>query len=117
MITLGIINGGLGLKLTGDNKKGEIAYGVIAGTLWTLVRRPIPLFTIPPPSFFKKSAYHPQWLAVVLINYFRRSPIQSGRNVGRTGEKISGGYSPNASSGDSPSNSYSLEERGAGTRR
>lgn len=44
VLTLGIINGGLGLKLTGDNPKGEIAYGVIAGILWLLVRRP----TIPP---------------------------------------------------------------------
>ncbi|KAF7875135.1 hypothetical protein EAF04_002307 [Stromatinia cepivora] len=36
VITLGIINGGLGLKLAGNSKKGEIAYGVIAGFMWVL---------------------------------------------------------------------------------
>ncbi|KAF7957464.1 hypothetical protein EAE96_003045 [Botrytis aclada] len=33
-ITLGIINGGLGLRLADNSKKGEIAYGVIAGFIW-----------------------------------------------------------------------------------
>ncbi|KAK8909800.1 hypothetical protein QC760_002487 [Botrytis cinerea] len=33
-ITLGIINGGLGLRLADNSKKGEIAYGVIAGFMW-----------------------------------------------------------------------------------
>lgn len=34
MVTLGIINGGLGLMLSGNTVKGEIAYGVIAGVIW-----------------------------------------------------------------------------------
>jgi len=34
LITLGIINGGLGLRLANNTKKGEIAYGVIAGFMW-----------------------------------------------------------------------------------
>jgi len=29
----GIINGGLGLQLAADTKKGEIAYGVVAGVV------------------------------------------------------------------------------------
>jgi len=33
-ITLGIINGGLGLELAENTRKGEIAYGVIAGVIW-----------------------------------------------------------------------------------
>ncbi|MCJ1277685.1 hypothetical protein MMC21_005499 [Puttea exsequens] len=36
IITLGMINGGLGLQLSGDTIKGEIAYGVIAGFMWLL---------------------------------------------------------------------------------
>ena len=34
LITLGIINGGLGLRFAADTTKGEIAYGVIAGVVW-----------------------------------------------------------------------------------
>ncbi|KAG9190445.1 hypothetical protein G6011_08533 [Alternaria panax] len=33
-ITLGIINGGLGLLLAGNSRDGEIAYGVVAGVMW-----------------------------------------------------------------------------------
>ena len=33
-VTLGIINGGLGLRLSDNTTKGEIAYGVIAGLVW-----------------------------------------------------------------------------------
>ena len=33
-ITLGIINGGLGLLLAGNSPDGEIAYGVVAGVMW-----------------------------------------------------------------------------------
>jgi hypothetical protein len=33
-ITLGIINGGLGLKLADNSRSGKIAYGVIAGFMW-----------------------------------------------------------------------------------
>ena len=36
IITLGIINGGLGLKLSGNTTKGKIAYGVVAGIVWLL---------------------------------------------------------------------------------
>ncbi len=35
-ITVGIINGGLGLMLSGNTVKGEIAYGVIAGVIWCI---------------------------------------------------------------------------------
>ena len=35
LITLGMINGGLGLLLSGNSTRGEqIAYGVIAGVIW-----------------------------------------------------------------------------------
>lgn len=39
-LTLGAINAGLGLQLSGNTTKGEIAYGVIAGfffLLWAAV--------------------------------------------------------------------------------
>jgi len=36
IVTLAIINGGLGLQLSGNTTKGEIAYGVIAGVMWLL---------------------------------------------------------------------------------
>lgn len=36
ILTLGIINGGLGLMLSGNTVKGEIAYGVIAGVMWLI---------------------------------------------------------------------------------
>lgn len=34
LITLGIINGGLGLRLADNTRKGEIAYGIVAGVIW-----------------------------------------------------------------------------------
>lgn len=34
LITLAIINGGLGLQLADNSKSGEIAYGVIAAVVW-----------------------------------------------------------------------------------
>ena len=34
ILTLGIINGGLGLRFAGNTTKGEIAYGVIACVVW-----------------------------------------------------------------------------------
>lgn len=34
IVTLGIINGGLGLQLAANTKNGEIAYGVVAGVMW-----------------------------------------------------------------------------------
>lgn len=36
VITLGIINGGLGLQLSGNTTRGEVAYGVVAGFMWVL---------------------------------------------------------------------------------
>jgi hypothetical protein len=33
-VTVGIINGGLGLQLSGNTTKGIIAYGVVAGVVW-----------------------------------------------------------------------------------
>jgi hypothetical protein len=33
-ITLGIINGGLGLRLADNSRSGKIAYGVVAGFMW-----------------------------------------------------------------------------------
>ncbi|KAF2103820.1 hypothetical protein NA57DRAFT_50688 [Rhizodiscina lignyota] len=36
LITLGIINGGLGLRLADNTKSGEIAYGVVAGIIWLI---------------------------------------------------------------------------------
>jgi hypothetical protein len=36
MITLGIINGGLGLQLTGASRSATIAYSVIAAIMWLL---------------------------------------------------------------------------------
>ena len=34
VLTLGMINGGLGLMLSDNTVKGEIAYGVVAGVMW-----------------------------------------------------------------------------------
>jgi len=36
IVTLAIINGGLGLELSGNTTSGEIAYGVIAGFIWVV---------------------------------------------------------------------------------
>jgi hypothetical protein len=36
IITLGIINGGLGLRLSGNTTYSEITYGVVAGFMWLL---------------------------------------------------------------------------------
>ena len=36
ILTLGIINGGLGLMLSGNTVKVEIAYGVVAGVMWLI---------------------------------------------------------------------------------
>ena len=85
VITLGIINGGLGLKLSANTKRGEIAYGVIAAVLWLV------------------------WMAVAGVSYAKRDGSQ-GR-VGESGEKLTG-YSRNRGSPDGSQNSYSLEERG-----
>ena len=60
IVTLGIINGGLGLQLSGNTTKGEIAYGVIAGVVWLV------------------------WLAVVVMSHLKTRGTR-----GETGEKIS----------------------------
>ena len=70
MVTLGIINGGLGLQLSGNTTKGEIAYGVIAGIVWLV------------------------WVAVAVMSH-----LSTRGTRGETGEKISkngitDGYSP-----------------------
>lgn len=36
VVTLGIINGGLGLMLADNTRSGEIAYGVVAGIIWLI---------------------------------------------------------------------------------
>jgi len=36
VITLGIINGGLGFLLANNTRSGPIAYGIIAGIMWLL---------------------------------------------------------------------------------
>ena len=61
IVTLGIINGGLGLMLSGNTVKGEIAYGVIAGVIWLT------------------------WVAVAVW-----SQVRSGGASGETGEKAVG---------------------------
>lgn len=60
IVTLGIINGGLGLMLSENTTKGEIAYGIIAGVIWLL------------------------WVAVSIF----ASVKTRGGEVGETGEKI-----------------------------
>lgn len=60
MVTLGIINGGLGLQLSGNTTKGEIAYGVVAGVIWLV------------------------WVAVAVM-----SQLNTRGTRGETGEKVS----------------------------
>ena len=59
-MTLGIINAGLGLQLSGNTTKGEIAYGVIAGVIWLV------------------------WVAVAVMSH-----VSTRGTRGETGEKIS----------------------------
>ncbi len=60
VITLGIINGGLGLKLTGNTNNGEIAYGVVAGVMWLI------------------------WIAVIVLAFWRSRT----KSTGETSEGI-----------------------------
>lgn len=60
IVSLGIINGGLGLQLSGNTVKGKIAYAVIAGVIWLV------------------------WLAVAVMSHFSTKGAR-----GETGEKIS----------------------------
>jgi len=78
LITLGMINGGLGLKLADNATRGEcIAYGVIAGLMWLI------------------------WMTVAVLGEMRRSKtkpiavdkVANGSNGhGHTGEKDSPAY-------------------------
>ena len=36
LVTLGIINGGLGMQLANVSRAGKIAYGVLAGLIWVV---------------------------------------------------------------------------------
>jgi hypothetical protein len=36
IVTLGIINGGFGLQLSGNTTKGEVAYAIVASVMWVL---------------------------------------------------------------------------------
>ena len=70
-MTLGIINGGLGLQLSGNTTKGEIAYGVIAGVIWLA------------------------WVAVAVMSH-----LGTRGSLGETGEKIGKSETPNGSNTD-----------------
>ena len=74
-----MVNGGLGLMMSGyhqDTKKGEIAYGVIAGLMWVI------------------------WMAVAVWGHLRSKDIS-----GETGEKALG-CSDTGLSPDRPYNRY-----------
>jgi len=60
VITLGIINGGLGLQLTENTTNGAIAYGVVAGFMWLL------------------------WMAVILLAFIK----SRGKRESETGEAV-----------------------------
>jgi hypothetical protein len=71
VITVGIINGGLGTQLSDNTVKGEIAYGVIAGVIWLT------------------------WVGVVAW-----ASIKDGKDKSETGEKVHG-YRTNSKYSDS----------------
>ena len=71
IVTLGIINGGLGLQLSANTTKGEIAYGVISGVIWLV------------------------WVAVAIM-----SQLKTRGTLGETGEKISKNETQNGSNPD-----------------
>lgn len=64
LITLGIINGGLGLRLSNNTKNGEIAYGVVAGVVWVA------------------------WMAIAVIKGREKKRNGAGAGGRRGGEKI-----------------------------
>ena len=70
ILTAGVINGGLGLMLSGNTVKGEIAYGVVAGTIWLV------------------------WVAAVVMSRVRSKGTSSQLE---TGEKASGQSGPASS--------------------
>lgn len=74
-ITLGIINGGLGLKLSDNTTGGKIAYGVVAGVMWVT------------------------WMAISLFAMFRRHPNAAGEKGVNSPAVNSADGSPNAGGG------------------
>ena len=78
VITLGIVNGGLGLKLSDNTSKGGIAYGIVAVVIWLA------------------------WMSVAVNAHLKQSKrSKRGVGVGETGEKATGpsGGSPSSSRG------------------
>lgn len=65
IVTLGIINGGLGLQLAGNTRNGEIVYGVVAGFMWVL------------------------WMGIVLLAFVRRRGETKRTMSNRSQEKPS----------------------------
>lgn len=63
LIVLAVINGGLGLQLSDNTIKGEIAYGVVAGVMFLL------------------------YLAVLGVAYWRKGHQSRGEEDGGGGEK------------------------------
>jgi hypothetical protein len=63
IILLGMINGGLGLKLSGNTKNGEIAYGVVAGVIAMA------------------------WMAVILVTAINNKGVARAE-LGETGKKV-----------------------------
>ena len=79
LIILGVINGGLGLQLSANTVKGEIAYGVIAGVVFLI------------------------YITVIFISWLR----SRGRGATETGEKLTGRRSRNGGRRSSSSQSRS----------
>lgn len=67
LITIGIINGGLGLKLSDNTTKGEIGYGVVAGIMWVI------------------------WMAVAVRSDLRKSVARKGGDSGEMALESKGG--------------------------
>lgn len=67
VITLGIINGGLGMKLSDAGRSNEIAYGVLAGLVWVV------------------------WMSVVLWSTFGPSRDARARDTGEKSERSAEG--------------------------
>jgi len=66
IITLGIINGGLGLQLSGNTTKGEIIYGVVAGVIWSL------------------------WVVLIVTTFVRTQHVKDRRNSERISASLTG---------------------------
>ncbi|CZS90816.1 related to cellobiose dehydrogenase [Rhynchosporium agropyri] len=69
VITLGMINGGIGLQLAGNTEKGEIAYGVVAGIIWCV------------------------WIGVTILAFLK----SRNKKEGESGETVFGGMRENNS--------------------